>query len=156
MLNTLPSPKTKQKKTRIGRGTSSGHGGHASTRGTKGQKSRTGSKRPRPGFEGGQMPLSRRLPKLRGFGQKRQGNLRGYYKAGIETFLLPLSIVAENVNGKVDVVSLYENGLIPSSSKKVRIKILFDKQINAKLNVEGIEVSKTAKSEIEKQGGSVN
>ncbi|MFW5702480.1 MAG: uL15 family ribosomal protein, partial [Candidatus Dojkabacteria bacterium] len=50
-----------------GRGYGSGKGGHTVGRGQKGQKSRSGYKKPRPGFEGGQMPLSRRIPKLKGF-----------------------------------------------------------------------------------------
>lgn len=65
MLNNLP--KTTANSKRRGRGYGSGKGGHTVGRGQKGQKSRSGYKKPRPGFEGGQMPLSRRLPKFKGF-----------------------------------------------------------------------------------------
>jgi large subunit ribosomal protein L15 len=73
MLNALEKIKTKSKK-RVGRGYGSMRGGHTSGRGQKGQKSRSGYTQPRPGFEGGQMPLSRRLPKYRGF-------TRGYFQS---------------------------------------------------------------------------
>jgi large subunit ribosomal protein L15 len=72
MLNELKRS-TKNSK-RKGRGYGSGKGGHTVGRGQKGQTSRSGYKKPRPGFEGGQMPLSRRIPKLRGF-------TRGYFKS---------------------------------------------------------------------------
>ncbi len=134
---------------RKGRGYGSGKGGHTVGRGTKGQKSRSGYSRPRPGFEGGQMPLSRRLPKLRGF-------TRGFIKSTITKFQLQLSEVAEAVEGNtVDAVTLLEAGLIRPVSKKITVKILFDKDIDKKLTVEGIQVSKTAKAAIEKAGGEV-
>jgi large subunit ribosomal protein L15 len=149
MIHTLPSPKTKSAKTQVGRGIGSGHGGHTAGRGTKGQKSRSGYTRPRPGFEGGQMPLSRRLPKLKGFN-------RGAFRAGTVNNVLKLSEVAETIkDGKVTVVSLVESGMILPSSKKVSIKILFDKDINQKLTIEGIEVSESVKAAVEKAGGSV-
>lgn len=66
MLNNLMTRKSKYKKTRLGRGYGSGHGGHTSTRGMKGQKSRTGGK-VRLAFEGGQLPLVKRLPHKKGF-----------------------------------------------------------------------------------------
>lgn len=94
MLNALPKI-TKDRK-RVGRGYGSGYGGHTSTRGQKGQKSRSGYKSPRPGFEGGQMPLSRRLPKLRGF-------RRGYFKSkdnSITLNLMALKTLVEQVETK--------------------------------------------------------
>ncbi len=66
-LSSSPKIKNVKPKRLIGRGIGSKKGGHTATRGQKGQKSRSGYTRPRPGFEGGQMPLSRRIPKLRGF-----------------------------------------------------------------------------------------
>jgi large subunit ribosomal protein L15 len=149
MLHTLPSPKTKQKMVRKGRGHGTGKGGHTVGRGTKGQKSRSGYSSPRPGFEGGQMPLSRRLPKLKGF-------TRAYFKSRIKRFQLKLSEVAAVIeDGKVDALTLLESGLIKPVSKKISVKILFDKEITKKLSVEGIAVSATAKAAIEKAGGEV-
>lgn len=66
MLDKLVKIKSKSTR-RVGRGYGSGRGGHTVGRGQKGQKSRSGYTQPRPGFEGGQMPLSRRLPKFKGF-----------------------------------------------------------------------------------------
>ncbi len=149
MIHQLRSPKTKDRKTQVGRGIGSGHGGHTAGRGTKGQKSRSGYSRPRPGFEGGQMPLSRRLPKLKGFN-------RGVFRAGIVNNILKLSKVAETItDGKVTVQSLVEAGLVLPSSKKLSIKILFDQEIKQKLSIEGIEVSQSVKAAVEKAGGSV-
>lgn len=149
MLNNLRSPKTKKGKVQKGRGYGSGHGGHTVGRGTKGQKSRSGYSRPRPGFEGGQMPLARRLPILKGFS-------RGFATANTKRYELQLSEVAEALKGnKVNIESLAEAGLIVPTSKKVSIKILFDKEISNKLDVEGISVSQTAKNAIEKAGGQV-
>jgi large subunit ribosomal protein L15 len=149
MINTLPSPKTRQKMVQRGRGTGSGKGGHTTGRGTKGQKSRAGYKSPRRGFEGGQMPLSRRLPKLRGF-------TRAFIKSGIKRYQLQLSEVAEAVESKVDALTLLEAGLISPVSKKISVKILFDTEIDKKIEVEGIQVSARAKAAIEKAGGSVS
>jgi ribosomal protein L15 len=66
MLDKLVKIKSKSTR-RVGRGYGSARGGHTVGRGQKGQKSRSGYTQPRPGFEGGQMPLSRRLPKFKGF-----------------------------------------------------------------------------------------
>lgn len=150
MLHQLPSPKTKTTKTQVGRGVGSGHGGHNSGRGTKGQKSRSGYSRPRPGFEGGQMPLSRRIPKLPGFS-------RGPLVANVKRYNLQLSDVAEVLgDGEVNIETLLESGLIQPVSKKIQVKILFDQKIDKKLVVIGIPVSSKAKEAIESAGGSVN
>lgn len=149
MLNTLPSPKTTKKMVRKGRGYGSGKGGHTAGRGTKGQKSRSGYSRPRPGFEGGQLPLSRRLPKLKGF-------TRGYFKANVKRYHLKLSELAEVLDtDQINIQTLLEAGFVAPLSKKVAVKILFDKQIDKKLVVEGIQVSAKAKEAIEKAGGEV-
>lgn len=153
MINNLPSPKQNKKMVRKGRGYGSGKGGHTVGRGTKGQKSRSGYSSARPGFEGGQMPLSRRIPKLRG---ETKGRSREYFRSQVKKFQLQLSQVAAAVKGdKVDAVSLLEAGLIQPVSKKISVKILFDKDIDKKLIVEGISVSATAKAAIEKAGGEV-
>lgn len=154
MLQTLPSPKTKSKRTQVGRGIGSGHGGHTTGRGTKGQKSRSGYSRPRPGFEGGQMPLSRRLPTLRG--KPGQGVTRRHFTAGTKRIVLKLSEVSQRVEGKkIDNETLLAAGLLSTTSKKLHVKILFDKPITEALTVEGVEVSKSAQAAIERAGGSV-
>lgn len=152
MIDKLPSPKTNSKKMRIGRGTGSGKGGHTATRGMKGQKSRSGYSAPRKGFEGGQMPLSRRLPTLRGQSSKSRG--RGFVTTKFNKFALKLSEVASAIKGdKVNLQSLEEAGLITRQSKKAQVKVLFDKEIDKKLVFEGIPVSESAKKAIEKAGG---
>jgi large subunit ribosomal protein L15 len=149
MLNTLPSPKTNKGKVQAGRGYSSGHGGHASGRGTKGQKSRSGYSRPRRAFEGGQMPLSRRLPKLKGFS-------RGFATKNVKHYTLKLSEVAANIeSNQVNIETLAAVGLIKNFSKKLSVKIVFDQNIDKALQIEGIPTSKTAQQAIEQAGGSV-
>lgn len=145
----LPSPKSKQGRTQRGRGIGSGHGGHTAGRGTKGQKSRSGYTRPRPGFEGGQMPLSRRFPILKGFS-------RNALTATIERQILKLSEIAEQFAGKtVTLEVLADSGLIGKASKATQIKVLFDKDIDTKITLQGIAVSESVRAAIEKAGGSV-
>lgn len=148
MINTLPSPKTKKSRVQVGRGYGSGKGGHTSGKGTKGQKSRTGYNSPRSGFEGGQMPLSRRLPKLRGF-------TRGYFKGNVESFEVRLSDLANLDTETITVETLLENGLIRPTSKKASVKVLFDKEIEKKIILEGLAVSAKAQEAIVKAGGEV-
>lgn len=149
MFNSLKSPKQKQKKSQRGRGIGSGLGGHTAGRGTKGQKSRSGYSRPRPGFEGGQMPLSRRLPKLKGFS-------RGEFTKNVKGFTINLSDIETMLGaGEVTIEKLVEAGLIRLSSKKMKFKVLFDQEIKAKLTLVGIPVSQKAREAIEKVGGSV-
>ncbi len=152
MIEKLPSPKTNKKKMRIGRGMGSGKGGHTATRGMKGQKSRSGYTAPRQGFEGGQMPLSRRLPTLRGESSRSRG--RGFVTSKYKKYALQLSDVANAVKGeKVNLETLVEAGLITRQSKKAAVKILFDQEIDKKLVIENIPVSAEAKKAIEKAGG---
>lgn len=156
MIHNLTSPKNKNKKTRVGRGMGSGHGGHTAGLGTKGQKARAGYSIPRPGFEGGQMPLSRRLPKLRGLGQKRQGNKRGYFLSRRNHITLQLSEIVSKLKGnKVNWETLAEAGLLGSGNKNTTAKIVYDKEIETALTVEGIPVSENAKSAIKNAGGTV-
>lgn len=149
MLNKLVSPKTKKKGKIVGRGYGSGVGGHTSGRGQKGQKSRSGYTRPRPGFEGGQMPLSRRLPKLKGF-------TRGYFKAKKSTVIVNLTDLSELGISKVTIEALKEKGLVGNASKKENVKILSDGEINKKIEIVGIKVSKKAQAKIEKAGGTIS
>jgi large subunit ribosomal protein L15 len=148
MLNNLNSPKTTKKGKRRGRGYGSNRGGHTVGRGMKGQKSRAGYSAPRPGFEGGQMPLSRRLPKLRGF-------KRGYFKSKVKNIPINLTQLDKLQVTKIDIKTLKESGLISESSKSLKIKILGNGEIKKKIEVIGIETSKSAREKIEKAGGKV-
>ncbi len=153
MINNLPSPKTTKKSKRLGRGMGSGVGGHTVGRGLKGATARSGYQYPRRGFEGGQNPISRRLPKYKGFS-------RGFITSSIRSQAVKLSMVesaaVENKLNDINLGTLVKFGLVtPKFSKKVLPKILFDKEIKAKLKVSGIKTSKAAKAAIEKAGGSV-
>lgn len=140
-LNELISLKNKAKK-RVGRGTGSGSG-KTSGRGTKGQNSRSGGG-VKPGFEGGQMKLTMRLPKLKGFKSRRP-------KAQVVT-LGQLNAL----NGTINKMTLLKAGLI--SSEKSPVKVLAKGKLEAKaLVIEDIEeISKGAESVINSLGGKIN
>lgn len=153
MLHTLPSPKTKGSAKRVGRGMGSGKGGHTAGRGGKGATARTGYKAPRRNFEGGQNPISRRLPKYKGF-------TRGFVKSGELNAPVKLSILAgfatEAKLTEVTLENLVQLGLLKLKAHKIVMpKVLFDKDIDVALNLKGIKTSKTAKVAIEKAGGTV-
>ncbi|MEN6455632.1 MAG: 50S ribosomal protein L15 [Prolixibacteraceae bacterium] len=141
-LNNLkPAEGSVKKRKRIGRGQGSGHGG-TSTRGHKGAQSRSGYSRTR-GFEGGQMPLQRVVPKF-GFNNVN----RVEYKA---INLSTLQELAENNTlSVVDVQTLIGAGLI---SKNDRVKILGNGALTLKLDVKAHAFSKSAKEAIEKLEG---
>lgn len=136
-----PSKGSKNKQRRIGRGQGSGYGG-TSTRGHKGAKSRSGYSK-KIGFEGGQMPLQRRVPK---FGFKSLN--RKEYKP------VNLDMIQELVDRKklTDITPevLIENGLL---SNNEMVKILGRGELSAKINVSAHKFSKTAKAGIEAKGG---
>ena len=134
---------TKQRK-RVGRGQGSGRGG-TSTRGHKGAKSRSGYSR-KIGFEGGQMPLQRRVPKF-GFTNVNRKEFKGINLDSLQ-FLVDNKKVKEIT---IDVI--LENGL---ASKNDKIKILGRGELKAKLDVTVHAFSATAKAAIEAAGGSVN
>ena len=136
-----PNPGATKKPKRVGRGRASGNG-KTSGRGQKGQKARSGSHYAAPGFEGGQMPLIKRLPK-RGF--------KNPFRT--EAHPVNLSVLAERFDGNVDVAMLREAGLLPKGSKIV--KILADGEITKALNVTAHRFSKSAVAKIEAAGGSV-
>lgn len=141
--------KTTKNKKRIGRGYGSGKGGHTVGRGSKGAKSRTGYKLARKGFEGGQMPLSRRIPKLKGFS-------RAYFQLKNKTEILKIERLNVFKDGDtINVEKLREAGLINEKGKNVKVKILNNGELNKKLTIENIEVSKSVKTQIEKAGGKV-
>lgn len=143
LSNIKPAAGSVKTNKRLGRGVASGKGG-TSTRGHKGAKSRSGYSR-KIGFEGGQMPLQRRLPKF-GFNPIS----RTEYK-GINIFALQALADEKKLNA-VSVQTLIEAGMI---NKKQKVKILAKGELTAKLNVEAHAFSKTAQEAIEKAGGTV-
>ena len=141
-LHTLkPAEGSVKSEKRIGRGQGSGRGG-TSTRGHKGAKSRSGYSR-KLGFEGGQMPLQRRVPK---FGFKNPNRVE--YK-GINLDLLQ-NLADNKKASKIDNQFLIENGLV---DKNTPVKILGRGELKAKLEVTVNKFSATAKAAIEKAGG---
>jgi len=143
-LNTLkPAEGSTKTNKRLGRGTGSGKGG-TSTRGHKGAKSRSGYKR-KSGFEGGQMPLQRRVPK---FGFTNPGRVE--YKAiNLDT----LQQLAEQTGEAViNVEVLASHGL---AAKNDLIKVLGRGELKTKVDVTAHKFSATAEAAIEKVGGTV-
>lgn len=140
-LNTLaPAPGSRTNKKRVGRGIGSGLGKTAG-RGHKGQKSRSGGS-VRPGFEGGQMPLQKRLPKF-GFTSRI-----GMVSAEIR--LAELNKVDGDV---VDLQALRAAGLISSNIK--RAKVFLSGELNKALTIKGLAVTKGAQAAIEAAGGKI-
>ncbi len=144
-LHTLtPAEGSTKNRKRIGRGTGSGRGG-TSTRGHKGAKSRSGYKS-KLGFEGGQMPLQRRVPK---FGFKSFNRVE-FKPVNLDT----LQILADQHSLEaVDMETFVSHGI---ASKNDKIKILGGGELKAKLNVSAHKFSASAVSAIESAGGSVN
>jgi large subunit ribosomal protein L15 len=138
-----PAVGSNKKKTRIGRGPGSGKGG-TSTRGHKGAKSRSGYKQ-KVGFEGGQMPLQRRVPK----GGFKNIN-RVEYKA-INVAVLD-ALAEKNSLEKITVADLIQAGMV---RKNQLIKILGQGQLNHKIEVEAHAFSKKAEEIINAAGGSI-
>ena len=141
--NLQPAAGSTHSSRRIGRGPGSGLGG-TSTRGHKGAKARSGYKK-KIGFEGGQMPLQRRVPKS---GFKNFNSVE--YKA-INLNILQALADSKGL-AKVTVSDLIEAGFV---SKKHLVKILGNGQLTAKLEVEANAFSKTAEEAIKAAGGSV-
>jgi len=143
-LNTLkPAEGSIKNRKRVGRGEGSGHGG-TSTRGHKGAGSRSGNKR-KIGFEGGQMPLQRRLPK---FGFK---NINRVEYKGINLDTLQMLVEKYNLT-EINHDTLVQHGIC---SKKDLVKVLGRGELKGKINVAVHGFSATAKEAIEKLGGSV-
>lgn len=139
-LNTLSSGEgSRRKRVRVGRGIGSGLG-KTCGRGHKGQKSRSGGFH-KVGFEGGQMPLQRRLPKI-GF--------RSRLDETAEVRLYQLQVMSGDV---VDLDTLKEAGLIKKDTK--RAKLINTGSIERAFNVRGVNASKGAVEAITKAGGSV-
>ena len=139
--NLTPAEGSTHYQRRIGRGPGSGLGG-TSTRGHKGAKARSGYKK-KIGFEGGQMPLQRRLPKA-GF---KNINHKEYFAVNIST----LQKIAEEKNiSKIGIAELVAAGL---TSGKELVKVLGNGELTIKLDVEANAFSKTAEEAIKAQGG---
>jgi large subunit ribosomal protein L15 len=141
-LHTLKGNKgANRKRKRIGRGVGSGHGQTAG-KGTKGQKARTGHHGARIGFEGGQMPMQRRLPK-RGF--------KNPFRK--EAFAINVGALAERFGdvGTVDVDAMKNAGMVPRTAPLV--KVLGEGDVAKKLTVRAHAFSETAKAKLEKAGG---
>ena len=140
LLNTLYS-KSSKSKTRVGRGIGSSKG-KTCGRGHKGQKSRSGVAI--KSFEGGQMPLYRRLPK-RGFKSlNNKKNIAIINLSNIQKFLL---------KDKITLLSLKKNKFI--NKKFIELKVLGSGELTSKLDIEVNSISKSAKVKIEKLGGKV-
>jgi large subunit ribosomal protein L15 len=142
-LSTLKAPAgaTKKRK-RVGRGDASGHGG-TSGKGHKGQKARSGGK-VRPGFEGGQMPMARRLPK------------RGFRNPFREKFVAVniLDLCRKFTKGAViDETALLKSGIV--KKKGSNIKILAKGDINFPVTLKIANISQAAKNKIAAAGGSI-
>lgn len=135
-----PAPGAVKKRKRIGRGPGSGHGKTA-TRGHKGRKARSGGSSP-PGYEGGQMPLQRRLPK-RGF---RSPSRRAFAVVNLEQLEKKFEAGAT-----VDPAALFESGLL--SRRAAEVKILGDGELSKALNVKAHRFSQTARDRIAAAGG---
>ena len=147
-LHTLkPTPGSNKRKKRVGRGESSGHG-KTSGRGHKGQKARSGSAI-RPGFEGGQMPLYRRLPK-KGFSNDAFKTIYAVYN------LVRLSDHFDD-GATINEATLREKNLLKGRwrHKWDGIKILGDGDLTKKWTLEVDKISTTARQKIEAAGGSV-
>lgn len=138
----VPDEGAKKDKKRVGRGTGSGHG-KTSGRGTKGQKSRSGPGL-RRGFEGGQLPIMKRMPYKRGF--------TNIFRAEWE--VVNLDTLAEHgVTGEVTPQSLFERGLL--RGLEYPVKILGRGEAPGNLSVSAHAFSESAKSAIEAAGGTV-
>ena len=135
-----PAAGAKHYKRRLGRGIGSGLGKTAG-RGHKGQKSRAGGYH-KVGFEGGQMPLQRRLPK-RGFNSHKKG----------ETAEVRLSDLQGIRTDAIDLAALKQAGVVPRPA--LRAKVILAGEIKRKVALKGLLVSKGARAAIEAAGGSV-
>lgn len=140
--NISPAPGSKHAGKRVGRGNGSGHGTY-SGRGCKGQKSRAGYKI-RPGFEGGQLPLIKRLPRKRGF--------TNIFR--IEYSTVNMSELSKFESGsEVTPETLKAAGIIKNLANPV--KVLADGEIDRPLKVKANKFSASAKAKIEAAGGTV-
>jgi large subunit ribosomal protein L15 len=135
--NLKPAPGSRKGRKRVGRGESAG-GGKTCGRGQKGQKARG---KTRPGFEGGQMPLVRRVPKLGGFTPRKRNVFA----------VVNVSELARFEGGEVDPAALAAAGLI--NRERDRVKILGDGELNVSVTVKAHAFTGSAREKIEAAGG---
>ena len=140
MHDLKPAPGAKKDRTRVGRG--EGSKGKTSGRGDKGTKKRY---QVRPGFEGGQLPLYMRLPKLRGF--------KNPFKK--EYQVVNVAALAELFpqGGEITVADLVAKGAVRDGYP---VKVLGDGEVSAAYTIKGVKASASAKSKIEAAGGSIS
>jgi large subunit ribosomal protein L15 len=149
-LSNLQPAQERVDRKRVGRGLGSGKGRYAG-RGIKGQKSRAGSHKMRPGFSGGQMPIYMRLGKLRGATSKDAMPIGPF-----RTYTVPVNVRdldRFDAGAEVTPESLVEVGLIKNT--KTDVKILGDGDVSKKLTVRVHRISASAREKIEAAGGSV-
>ncbi len=140
--NTIaPAAGSRHTSKRVGRGNGSGHGTF-SGRGCKGQKARTGNNKVRPGFEGGQLPLIKRLPRKRGFVNIFRTEYSAVNIGDLNKFESGSEVTPEK---------MIEMGIIKSLSNPV--KVLADGEIDRPLTVKAHKFSASAKAKIEAAGG---
>lgn len=145
-LSNLKAPKpNKKNRKRIGRGQGSGHGSHTVGRGHNGQRSRSGFK-VRFWFEGGQMPLQRRVPKF-GFKNPFRTEYAALNVSDIERY-----IESGKLDNKITVSDLRNAGII---SKGELVKLLGDGEITQKVEIEVHDFSESGKKKVEDAGGTV-
>lgn len=145
LSNLQPAKGSTHSRKRVGRGEGSGHGG-TSTRGHKGAQSRSGYSR-KIGFEGGQMPLQRRVPKF-GFTNPNRVEYKGINLDTIQSL-----IDAKKLKSKVSFEDLVNNGLV---GRKELVKVLGRGELKSKLEITVHAFSKSAVAAIEAQGGKAN
>jgi large subunit ribosomal protein L15 len=143
--NLSAHPGSKKAPKRIGRGNGSGNGTYCG-RGVKGQGSRTGKGKFNAAFEGGQTPLFRRLPKMRGF---TAYNPAEFAIVNVEA----LAKLAAAGTTAIDAIVLHEKGLVRKSG--LALKILGNGNIDVAISVKANKISAEAKAKIEKAGGTV-
>ncbi len=142
-LSNLPKLKGKRRPAkRVGRGYGSGKGGHTVGKGQKGQKVRGKIKL---GFEGGQLPLHRRLPHKRGFKRAFREEVKILNVADLNHWDEKMEVNPQNLLAKGLVDRIPKGG----------VKILGDGEVKKKLQVQGVKLSETAKEKILKAGGTV-
>jgi large subunit ribosomal protein L15 len=149
-LSNLQPAQEREDRKRVGRGPGSGKGRYAG-RGIKGQKSRAGSHKMRPGFEGGQMPIYMRIGKTRGSTSKDAMPIGPFRTETVPVNIRDLDRF--DAGAEVTPESLVEKRLIKNT--KIDVKLLGTGEISKKLTVRVHAISATAREKIEKAGGTV-
>ncbi len=143
-LNTMqPGPGSKKKRLRVGRGASAGQG-KTCGRGVKGQRARKGGYH-KVGFEGGQMPLQRRLPKV--------GFRSAMAASRSEITLTTVAQIAAKNGGVVDLATLIAHSQVPAGTEKV--KIILSGEITSAVTIRGLAVTAGARAALEAVGATV-